>query len=84
MSMRIASPLRSPCEVVRQLNDLFQGDDPREVRIRKLLAEVERKTKRISIRLAEHEPDYYLGWWKENETFETDNKTRSNPGYKVG
>ncbi len=53
---------RSPCEVVREINDLFQGDSELDRIVRKKLAEVEERAKDMSIHLSEHEPNYYKKW----------------------
>ena len=45
MSMNNANYMRSPCEVLREINDLFQGDTEKDEKVRKLLAEAEAKTK---------------------------------------
>ena len=62
MSMWRTSAYRGPCEVVREVNDLFQGDNAEERKIRKLLAEIEFKAKDMSIHLSKYEPNYYKKW----------------------
>lgn len=62
MSMWRTSTYRSPCEVLREINDLFQGDTDIDRIVRKKLADVEAKTKDMSIHLSKYEPDYYKKW----------------------
>ena len=56
------SNYRSPCEVIREINDIFQGDTGVEKKVRKLLAEAEAKAKDMSIHLSKYEPNYYKKW----------------------
>jgi len=67
MSMWRTSAYRSPCEVVREINDMFQGDSFQDQEVRKLLAEVEAKAKDMSIHLSEYEPNYYKHWEKNKD-----------------
>ena len=62
MSMWRTSAYRSPCEVLREINDLFQGDTNKDKVVRKLLAEAEEKAKDMSIHLTKYEPNYYKKW----------------------
>ena len=63
MSMNNANYLRSPCEVIREINDLFQGDSVQDKLIRELCAEAENMTKRIAIELSIYDKEYHKGWW---------------------
>ena len=76
------SPYRSPCEVIREINDMFQGDTGIEKRVRKLLAEVEAKAKDMSIHLSKYEENYYKKWEKNldaNEDFLRRQKDHNTP-----
>ena len=62
MSMWRTSVYRSPCEVLREINDLFQGDTEMDKRVRKLLADAESKAKDMSMHLTVHEKNYSKKW----------------------
>ena len=62
MSMWRTGAYRSPCEVIREINDLFQGDGELDKVVRKKLAEAEAKAKDMSIHLSKYEPNYYKKW----------------------
>ena len=81
MSMNNNSAYRSPCEILRKINDMFQGDNEKDKKIRELLAECEEKSKQMSIDLHRHRPDYYARWDK-NTTQIKDQEFRKSNGYK--
>ena len=82
MSMNNANYMRSPCEVLREINDLFQGDTEKDEKVRKLLAEAEAKTKRMSIELTKYDQKYYLTWWDDILDYSDRLIRRKNPSYK--
>ena len=82
MSMNNANYMRSPCEVLREINDLFQGDSEKDEKVRKLLAEAEAKTKRMSIELTKYDQTYYLTWWDKILDYSDRLIRRKNPSYK--
>ena len=82
MSMNNANYMRSPCEVLREINDLFQGDSEKDELVRKLLAEAEAKTKRMSIELTKYDQKYYLTWWDDILDYSDRLIRRKNPSYK--
>ena len=82
MSMNNANYMRSPCEVLREINDLFQGDTEKDEKVRKLLAEAEAKTKRMSIELTKYDQKYYLTWWDDILDYSDRLIRRKNPNYK--
>lgn len=67
MTMRTASPVLSPCEILRKINDLVQGDSKQDLEIRKLCAQAERETKRLAQALNKYKKEAWRGWWVENE-----------------
>jgi len=77
------SVYRSPCEVLRKINDLFQGDTELDKKVRNLLAESEDKSKRMSIALTKYEPNFYKVWDK-NPTANEDGIRRKSNNYKYG
>jgi len=81
MSMNNTSVYRSPCEVLRKINDMFQGDGETDRMVRELLAESERKSKAMSIELHRFVPDFYKIWDK-NEQADSDSRRRKLPNYK--
>ena len=80
--MRTASPLRSPCEMVRKINDMFQGDSDIDRRVRSLCAEAERGSKQLAKELNKYKKQAWHGWWSENTTFKSDAINRLLPDYK--
>lgn len=79
--MNNANVLLSPCELLRQLNDLFQGDTAFDKQMRDKLAQIEVMTKELSIRLDKHEPHFQHSW-KNNPTYQEDYKRRKDVNYK--
>jgi hypothetical protein len=81
--MFTASPMRSPCEIIRKINDKFQGDSEQEVEIRKLCAEAERGSKQLAKELNKYKKNAWLGWWAINSTYKADIDRRLNENYKA-
>ncbi len=79
MTMRTGSPVRSPCEVLRKINDICQGDNPKDNEIRKLCAECEKKVKIV----ARSTPRSNRGtWaWENNPGWESDLDIRLADNY---
>ena len=81
MSMNNANYMRSPCEVIRLINDMFQGDSPLDEKVRYLLAEAELKSKLMSIELSKHNASFHHRW--PNEPLYAEKiRLRKSPGYK--
>ena len=62
MSMWRTSSRRTPCEVLREINDLFQGDGDIDRIVRKKLAEVEAKTKEMSLFIDKYDKKFHDRW----------------------
>jgi len=62
MSMWRTSAYRTPCEVLREINDLFQGDDDFSKLIRLKLAEVESKAKEMSLFIDKYDKQFHQRW----------------------
>ena len=62
MSMWRTSAYRTPCEVLREINDLFQGDTDIDRIVRKKLAEVEAKTKEMSLFIDKYDKKFHDRW----------------------
>ena len=82
MTMRTASPMRSPCELIRKINDLFQGESELDKTVRLLCAEAEKGTKRIAQELNKYKKNAWAGWWAKNKEFQKDIDNRLRDGYK--
>jgi hypothetical protein len=50
--------IRSPCEIVREINDMFQGNTARCKLIRKKCAEIENLAKAMSVEINKTDKDY--------------------------
>ena len=81
MTMRTASTRRSPCELLRKINDLCQGDNPKDNEIRLLAAECEKKVKRLARELNKHDKEVWKRWWELNKTFKDDVDRRLDDNY---
>ncbi len=81
MSMNNVSVYRSPCEILRKINDKFQGDSKEDVEVRQLLAECEEMSKQMSIEVHKFNPDYFKSW-PTNRTVNQDDNFRKQPTYK--
>ena len=62
MSMWRTSEFRTPCEVLREINDIFQEDDELDQVVRKKLAEVEAKTKEMSLFIDKYDKKFHQRW----------------------
>ena len=81
MSMRTASKLRTICEVLREINDLFQGNSKDEVLVRKKLAEAEKMAKRMQGKLVEYSKEKHKDWWERNPNYAKALKRRTSSAY---
>jgi len=66
--MRTASEWRTPCEILRMINDLCQGTDDKDIKIRLLTAEGEKLTKMLAKEVSRSNPPFLKkrGLWKPN------------------
>lgn len=83
MTMRTASTVRSPCELVRKINDLVQGDSQKDLEIRKLCSELAKQTKRLAKELNNNGIRTWEQWWDDNPEFKKELPLRLNKDYKV-
>jgi len=66
--MRTASRFMTPCEALRQINDLCQGDDEKDKLIRELLSDFEILAKRLAREVNRRPgPEISDAWWEENK-----------------
>ena len=84
MSIRGASKQRTICEVLREINDMHQGNSPHDIAVRKKLSEAEDMGKRMSTKLKEYNKDVYRGWWEKNPDYERDLDRRLKKKYITG
>jgi hypothetical protein len=82
MTMRTASPILSPCELIRKINDLAQGDTAHDLEGRKLCAEAEKQTKRLAQTLNKYKKEAWSGWWAENKGWRDLLEMRLKEDYK--
>lgn len=80
--MRTAHTERTPCEVIRKINDHFQSDSECDRKIRLLCAEAERGTKRLAQELNKYKKNAWKGWWGKNHEFKKDVENRLRDDYK--
>ena len=67
MSLRRATKVRTLCEVLREINDLHQGDKKHDKKVRKKLVEAECMAKKMSYKLLEYNKEYDKDWWETTE-----------------
>jgi len=72
MSLRGAYPLRTICELLREIYDLSQENNEKDSVIRKKLCEAEKMVKKMSYALLEYNKKYDEGWWEQNRDYEQD------------
>ena len=68
MSMWRTSAFRTPCEVLREINDIFQGDEELDKIVRKKLAEVEAKTKEMSLFIDKYDKKFHERWERNTDS----------------
>ena len=84
MSIRGASKQRTICEVLREINDLHQGNSRHDKEVRKKLSEAEDMGKRMSTKLKEYNKNVYKDWWEKNPDYERDLDRRLKKKYITG
>lgn len=78
------SKWRTVCEVLREINDLHQGDTRHDRAVRKKLVEAEAMAKRMSRKLLEYNEEVYKDWWERNPNYKAKLLRRMNKSYLVG
>jgi len=85
MSIRSAGDHRyTLCEVLREINDLHQGDSETDKIIRNKLVLAERMAKKMSRKLLEYNKNAFKDWWDKNPDHEEKILRRLNKSYLVG
>lgn len=86
MSLRRATKIRTLCEVLREINDLHQGETKHDRKVRKRLVEIERMAKKMSYKLLEYNKEYDKEWWETIEGKEREKRLRKrlSKSYLIG
>ena len=80
MSLNFVADKRTICEVLREINDLMQGERKHE-QVLPLLREAEGMAKRMSRKLFENDMRYDEDWWHLNPNIKADMERRLNENY---
>ena len=83
MSLRGAVEKRTLCEVLREINDLLQGQSVHRQILPKLI-EAENMAKKMAGKLVEYNKEIFADWWQANPDYEKDVKRRLNEHYISG
>jgi hypothetical protein len=80
MSLRGATEKRTICEVLREINDVLQGN-PIHSKILPKLIESEAMAKKMAGKLVEYNKEIFSDWWQKNPDYEIDLKRRLDENY---
>lgn len=80
------------CEILREINDLHQGDSEVDILVRNKIAKAEIMSKKIVSKLSEYrkllkgEQNFfeYMDKFEDNYDYKEDLKLRTNKDYKIG
>lgn len=75
---------RTICEVLREINDMHQGNNDHDNKTRRLLLEAQKMAKRMSFKLLDYNKKVFKGWWDKNPDYERDLRRRIDSGYLEG
>lgn len=73
-------PMRTLCEVLREINDLSKGNELHE-KIFTKLQECETMAKKMSRKLRKYSHEWEKDWWDKNLDYEADVIKRENETY---
>ena len=82
--MRGACKLRTICEVLREINDMHQGDTDADKQTRSRLIEAEAMAKKMDKKLLKYAKHYHRKFFKENPEYEKRLEERLNKSYLTG
>jgi len=82
--MKRSPPVRTVCEVLRDINDLHQEQTEHDKKVRVMLMDAEDMCKRMSEQLYKYNKKIFAGWWKRNPDFEKKLKNRLSERYCIG
>ena len=77
MTLRSANGARTVCEVLREINDVMQGE-PKHLAVLAKLREAEAMCKKMALKLYDYNKNYDKGWWDANPDYEEDLKRRTD------
>lgn len=82
--MRDSSPKYTPCELLRMINDLCQGDSKKDKQIRELLGACEKQTKRLGQEVNKYNKEIWKldSWWPVNPKYRIKGRERAKDSYK--
>ena len=83
MSIKGACEKRTICEVLREINDLLQGN-PIHPKVLPKLIESEGMAKKMSRKLVEYNKEIFATWWEANPDYAADLERRHNESYISG
>lgn len=79
--MRDAAHSRTICEVLREINDIHQGDTQIDISTRAMLREAVDMAKRMDRRLKEYNQEWDKDWWENNPDANADIERRMAVDY---
>lgn len=82
--LREANPFIMPCELVRLINDLCQGDDKKDRKIREYCLKLLKQLKPMTKAVHEVDKDFWKIYNERNDGWKDLFKKRIEDGYKVG
>ena len=80
---KTSSPLRTPCEVLREINDLCQSNSNKDKLIRKKLYEVQKMAKRITKKIEYLEKQDWNKWWEKIDNWREIGEKRITDKYRT-
>lgn len=80
MSLKSACEKRTICEVLREINDMLQGN-PIHPQVLPKLVEAEKMAKKMAGKLVEYNKEIFADWWIENPQYEEKLKKRLETTY---
>ena len=84
MGLKCSTTYRTPCEIVREINDLIQADNALNRLIRSKLIEIEKGAKLMSDEVEKHDKGWNIRTWRKPNTNEPEDwKRRLKPDYKT-
>lgn len=84
MGLRQSTTYRTPCEIIREINDLIQADNALNRLIRTKLIEIEKGAKLMSNEIEKYDKGWNIRTWRKPNINELEDwKIRLHKGYKV-
>jgi len=80
MSLRGSNDERTLCEVLREINDIMQGE-PKHKEVLEKLREAESMAKKMAYKLLDYNKEVFKEWWDKNPEYEKTLKLRMSEKY---